>query len=339
MRGGSQSLFVRDSAGNPYIAKCVGNPQGTRTLINEWVVSRLLKHLRASTPEVHALRIERGIEGDNLLEFQMGERKVPIAAGLHLGSRCPVDPEEKVVFDFLPTRLLHKVSNLPDLLLAFVFDRWVNQTDSRQAIFIRERSSTSGGAFRLYLIDHGHSFGGSRWELREGALNGLYRDRSIYADPAARSECQAAVDRIRALPDGNFFSIEKEIPSEWLEHEDRAEMTRLLELLSGRRSRLHDMVDRALGQIQQAGMAVPKAADQRRLLGALLLAVCLPSAGALAGLGGIEVEPGAKRHAEQPSLNLVARSRTGDVIHQCGVRIWQEEEGSFCLEVLKPQVQ
>src|SRR5262249_35091586 len=124
-----------------------------------------------------------------------------------------------------------------------------------------------------------------------------------------------------------------------LEGEDREEMSRLLELLSGRRSRLHDMVDRALAQIQQAGMAVPKAADQRRLLGALLLAACLPSAGSLAGLDGIEVEPGAKRHLERPSLNLVARSRSGDVIHQCGVRIWQEQEGSFCVEVLTAQVQ
>jgi hypothetical protein len=221
MRGGAQSLLVRDSAGNAYIAKCVGNPQGTRTLINEWIVSRLLKYLRVSTPEIHALRIERGIPGDNLLEFDMGNRKVPIEPGVHLGSCCPVDPQQKAIFDFLPARLLHKVVNLPDLLLAFAFDKWVNQTDTRQAIFIRERSSQTTASFRTYLIDHGHSFGGSRWEFCDGALNGLYGTRSIYDSPDANAECHRAVDRINGLPVSSVFSIESEVPGEWLQPGDR----------------------------------------------------------------------------------------------------------------------
>jgi hypothetical protein len=276
MRGGSQSLLVRDGAGNAYVAKCVGNPQGTRTLINEWMAGRLLKYLRASTPEVQAIGIERGIPGDNLLEFQMGNRKVPIAPGVHLGSRCPADPEQKAIFDFLPRRLLHKVGNLPDLLLAFVFDRWVGQTDSRQAIFIRERAAEKTAPYRLYLIDHGQSFGGSRWEFCDGGLSGLYRDRSIYAGSKAEFECHSAVDRIKQIPESSLFSIEREIPDDWLEAGDREEMQRLLELLSGRRGKLHERIDRALRQVQQAGLGLPKTADGRLLLGALLLFACLP---------------------------------------------------------------
>jgi hypothetical protein len=287
MRGGSQSLLVRDGGGNAYIAKCVGNPQGTRTLINEWMVSRLLKYLRVSTPEVEALGIERGIPGDNLLEFHMGNRKVPIVPGVHLGSRCPVDPEQKAIFDFLPRRLMHKVVNLPDLLLAFVFDKWVNQTDSRQAIFIRERSAERAAKYRLYLIDHGQSFGGSRWEFCDGALNGLYRDRSIYESPTAEFDCHRAVDRINELPEMSMFSIEKEIPEEWLQPGDRQEMRRLLELLSGRRTKLHDTIDRALRQVQEAGIAMPKTADGRLLLGALLVLACLPGPPASSKSSGI----------------------------------------------------
>lgn len=327
MRGGSQSLLVRDAAGNPYIAKCVGNPQGTRTLINEWVVGRLLKHLRVSTPEVHALKIDRGIPGDELLEFHMGNRKVPIAPGVHLGSRCPVDPERKAIFDFLPNRLLHKVGNLPDLLLAFVFDRWVNQVDSRQAIYIRELSPTRTGVFRVYLIDHGQSFGGTHWELRDSALTALYRDRSIYEGPRAYSECHSAVDRIKELPEKSLFSIEKDIPVEWLEPGDREEMTRLLELLCGRRTKLHDTVNRALRQIQQAGVAIPKTSDGRRMLGALLLLACLPSPVRLNGLGrmDIEVRPSEDRASAATTFNLTARSR-GQTINECGVRIWRGNE-------------
>jgi hypothetical protein len=328
MRGGTQSLFVRDAAGNPYIAKCVGNPQGTRTLINEWIIGRLLKHLRVSTPEVHALRIDRGIPGDELLEFDMGNRKVPIAPGVHFGSRCPVDPEQKVILDFLPRHLMHKVGNLPDLLLAFVFDRWVNQVDTRQAIYIRERSANTTGSFRVYLIDHGQSFGGTHWQLRDGGLTALYRDRSIYEGPTAYSECHRAVDRINELPERSLFSIENDVPVEWLQQDDREQMTRLLELLCGRRTKLHDTVNRALKQMQQAGVVIPKTSDGRRMLGALLLLACLPSSMPLNGLGGIDIEvsAGEKRVPAAPAFHLTARSRTRQTINECGIRIWRGNE-------------
>ncbi|MGH9618593.1 MAG: hypothetical protein ACRD45_02630 [Bryobacteraceae bacterium] len=273
MRGGSQSLLVRDQAGNAYIAKCVGNPQGTRTLINEWIVSRLLKHLRVSTPDIGALRIERGTPGEHLLEFQVGNRKIPIAPGLHLGSACPADPDRRAIFDFLPRRLLHRVVNLPDLFLSFTFDKWVNQTDSRQTIFIRERGA-GGVQFRTYMIDHGLSFGGSRWEVSDSPLNGLFYDRSVYDHPAFEAECHAAVARIQDLPESSFSSVKEEIPPEWLAPGDREEMTRLLELLCGRRRNLHGIVDRTLRQLHEAGI-VPKAAESKVLLGSLLLLVCL----------------------------------------------------------------
>jgi hypothetical protein len=279
---------------------------------------------------VHALKIDRGIPGDELLEFDMGNRKVPIAPGLHLGSRCPVDPERKAILDFLPRRLMDKVGNLPDLLFAFVFDRWVNQVDARQAIYIRERSADAGGSFRVYLIDHGQSFGGTHWELRESALTALYRDRSIYDGPRAYSECHNAVDRINELPERSLFSIEHEIPEEWFQPGDRAEMSRLLELLSGRRTRLHDTVNRALKQIQQAGVAIPKTSDGRRMLGALLLLACLPSPVQLRGLGGIEVEVNA---GDECAFHFTARSRARQTLNKCDMQIWQDNENAYFLRV------
>jgi hypothetical protein len=271
MRGGTQALLVRDRTGQAYIAKCAGNPQGTRTLINEWVVSRLLNHLRLSTPGVNALNIERGIPGDHLLEFQMGNRNVPIAPGIHLGSPCPVDPDRKAIFDFLPRRLLHKVVNLPDLLMAFVFDKWVNQVDTRQAVFIRERSKSADVNFRAYLIDHGLSFGGSRWEICDGALNGLYHDRSIYEHPALEDACQDVIERIRRLPDEALFSIEKEIPPEWLEGQDREQLTRLFTILCERRIDLSETVERALRRLHETRSGLPRGTEAFLVLGVVLL--------------------------------------------------------------------
>lgn len=276
MRGGAQALLVRDTEGKAYIAKCVGNPQGTRTLINEWIVSRLLRHLQISTPEVRPLRLQRGIPGDELLEFHVGDRKIPIENGIHFGSACPVDPDRKAIFDFLPRRLLNSVLNLPDLILSFAFDKWVNQVDTRQAIFIRERCTGQAAKFRAYLIDHGLSFGGSRWEFSDTARSALYFDRSLYAGSATQGDFEAIIDRIQKLPQETLFSIEREIPAEWLARGDRQEVSRLLELLDDRRTKLHETVERALRELGESGIYVPKASEARRLLGALLLFCCLP---------------------------------------------------------------
>jgi len=197
LRGGSQPLLVRAAGDDVYVAKCAGNPQGNRTLINEWIVTRLLKLLKLCAPEVHPLQIDTGLPGGDLLQFKMGQRTLPVHAGLHLGSRCPVDPAQAAIFDFLPRALLPKVVNLPDLIGAFAVDKWVGQTDSRQAIFTRERSLNRGAEFRAHLIDHGQSFAGSRWEFFDSPLQGLYYDRSIYARPNVEAECQQTVDRIR----------------------------------------------------------------------------------------------------------------------------------------------
>lgn len=325
MRGGSQSLLVRDQAGNAYIAKCVGNPQGTRTLINEWIVSRLLKRLRVSTPKVSALRIERGTPGEHLLEFQVGNRKIPIAPGVHLGSACPADPDRQAIFDFLPRRLLHRVVNLPDLFLSFAFDKWVNQSDSRQTIFIRERGA-GGVQFRTYMIDHGLSFGGSRWEVSDSPLNGLFYDRSIYDHPAFEAECHVAVARIQNLPESSFSSLEEEIPPEWLAPGDREEMTRLLELLCGRRRKLHGIVDRTIRQLHEAGI-VPKTAESKVLLGSLLLLMCLTRslAPASAGTGAPAAPMQTVRVKSGSSLGPVRLATSFDfaLSRRYGIRIWR----------------
>lgn len=337
MRGGAQALLVRDATGNAYVAKCVGNPQGTRTLINEWIVSRLLKYLRMSTPAVHPLRIERDLPGGELLEFQVGKEKIPIPPGIHLGSRCPVDPARKAIFDFLPRRLLNSVVNLPDVIAAFAFDKWVNQTDTRQAIFVRERSTGPSAKFRAYLIDHGLSFGGSRWEMWDGALNGLYFDRAVYDNPSTVTECHAAVDRIRELPERDLLSIEKEIPLEWLKAGDTEEMTRLLELLCTRRAKLHDTIDRALRQLDEAGIVIPKASERKQLLGALLLLACIPRSLSPTRMGrGIEF--GAARTVEPWRAQRIGDAQLStsfDFTVHSGI---EEENKTYRVQIWKRQV-
>ncbi len=314
MRGGAQALLVRDEAGNAYVAKCVENPQGTRTLINEWIVSRLLKYLRLSTPAVSAIQIGGGVQGGNLLQFQVGSKSIPIPSGIHCGSACPANPAHKAIFDFLPRRLMQNVVNLPDLIMALAFDKWVSQTDTRQAIFIRERCAGPDAKFRAYLIDHGLSFGGSRWEMSDDTLNGLYHDRSVYDSPGTAHLCHAAVDRIQELREEDLSSLVPDIPEEWLKAGDREEVTRLLELLCYRRAKLHDTMERVLRQLDEAGIVMPSASDRKRLLGALLLLASIPRPSTSAGtatpvwLNVIRcVEPAAARRHHKQAVSISSK--------------------------------
>lgn len=240
--------------------------------MNEWIVSRLLTHLRLSTPEVRALRLNRGIPGEELLQFRIGNRTKPIEEGLHLGSRCPVDPERKAIYDFLPRKLLDKVGNLPDLLMGFVFDKWVSQCDARQAIFVRERlPGETASLFRTYLIDHGLTFGGSRWEFSDRPMAGLFVDRSIYNRPELETIFHSTVDRIQELPEENLESIGQEVPADWLAGNDGEEVSRLIEALAKRRVTLHETIDRTLRQLEEAGIAVPRSKANRYSIGILVL--------------------------------------------------------------------
>ena len=340
LRGGTQALLVRDSSGVPYVAKFVGNPQGTRTLINEWIVNRLLKHLRVSTPEIHPLRLQRKIPGGELLYFHIGNRTLPIQEGIHLGSRCPVDPSKKAIFDFLPRTLLNKIANLPDLLFALVFDKWVNQTDTRQAIFIRERSAadTPTPTLRTYLIDQGLCFGGSRWEFEELPLAGLFHDRSIYSSIDLEAVCHANVEKIQQLSDECLFSTIQDLPEEWLQAEDRDELNRLLETLAKRRLTLHDTVDRTLRQLQEAGIVTPTYATSRNLLALAVILACIPSALAARAIVNVERTDVSNRAHQglknmpatggEANFQLIARTQSGELLCQRSFRVQAQKKAT-----------
>jgi hypothetical protein len=162
MRGGSQAHLVEGNDGHFYVAKFKGNPQGNRTLINEWFAHELFRWFGISTPPLRVLRLTKAVQAiSEDLVFQLGKTQVAVEPGLHLGSQCPVNPATTAIFDFLPRRILGGVTNLEDFGKALVLDQFLGQADARQAIFIRERSGKGTLHYRAYLIDHGWMFGGA----------------------------------------------------------------------------------------------------------------------------------------------------------------------------------
>jgi hypothetical protein len=250
MRGGSQAFLVEGEDDQFYIAKFSGNPQGNRTLINEWITHRLFLQLGSSTPALRVLKFTPETKQIERLYFQIGSRYVQIEGMFHLGSQCPANPTTTAIYDFLPRTLLSKVVNLADFGTAFVVDRWLAQTDSRQAIFVRERASSNNPKLRLYLIDHGMSFAGTQWETPDSPLYGLYIDRSVYSIVDMNAACEEALSRIHTLSETDLYAAAEDIPSCWFSESDYDTLAKLFAVLERRRNRLQSIVSRHLNTLE-----------------------------------------------------------------------------------------
>ena len=250
VRGGSQARLVEGQDGHFYIAKFTANPQGNRTLVNEWIAQSIMAELGISTAPLRILRLPAALRNEELF-FAVGDKKIPIEGEWHLGSLCPVNPETKVIFDFLPRRLLERVVNLNDFAKAFVFDRWCYQLDQRQAVFVRERGSAEGQIrLRAYCIDHGMAFAGSSWELHEATGHGLYIDPSIYSLVNMPEICEETVSRIEALTEGQIFAALATLPDCWLSPGDVELLNRLLKTLCKNRSGLRRAIASPLASLR-----------------------------------------------------------------------------------------
>jgi hypothetical protein len=140
MRGGAQSHLMEGEDGEFYVVKFSNNPQHRRILINEWLASAFLRYLQIYAPETALIDLTPElVAGSQQLHMTLGSRHIPPEAGLDFGSRVAVHPDRVAIYDFLPDSLLYKVENRADFLGTLVFDKWVGNADSRQAIFFRAK--------------------------------------------------------------------------------------------------------------------------------------------------------------------------------------------------------
>src|SRR5579862_6392523 len=130
MRGGAQAHLLQCDDGHFYVVKFRENPQHRRILINEWIASAFLSHLRISTPPVAMVSLSAGfLEANPDVYIQLGSRHQAVEPGRHFGSRYPGDPAKIMVYDFLPDTLLDKVANASEFLGVLAFDKWMSNAD------------------------------------------------------------------------------------------------------------------------------------------------------------------------------------------------------------------
>jgi hypothetical protein len=246
MSGGARSYLVQGEDKHYYVAKFRNNPQGNRTLVNEWMASTLLHRLGASTPKIRSLYLSADLQRSADLCFSRRSARVPVPTGIHLGSQCPVDPQKQAIFDFLPFHMYNKVENLRDIALALVFDCWVGHLDSRQAIFYRRPRSGTTASLQLSLIDHGYCFGALEWNPNRAApLHGFYGDRRVYR-LLSTSEVELAVKRIQCLSSTDIEDATSTAPRALLSPGDEQALLELLSGLHRRHSRLDELVHASL---------------------------------------------------------------------------------------------
>jgi hypothetical protein len=244
MQGGSQADLVLTDRGY-YVVKWVQNPQHRRVLVNEMISAELLRRLRIAAPEwavVHA--DDEFLDANPEVRINLRHGHASIKAGCHFGSRVPVDPIEKAIYDFLPPRLHDRVTNLNDFLRVLIFDLWVDNSDGRQAIFF----ATPKGHFAAQMIDNGHTLGfdGTDWRMKDQPVGKCY-PLSIerFLTRKAGDEFESVITDILAVVEKDLSNILHLVRAEWLA-DDEVALGRVFVDLARRSRRLPDLVADAL---------------------------------------------------------------------------------------------
>jgi len=252
MRGGCQAHLLEVDTDRRYVVKFSNNPQGRRTLVNEWVGNKIAEYLGIRTPETAIVRCSRAFlesNADIYIEYaHFRERPLP---GPHFGSLYPDTPREMAIFDIFPSKLLRDVTNRQDFMGMLAVDKWLGNADARQAIFHAAQdddaetastsNTTSQRRYVAEMIDFGQVFNGEHWEFLDAPLLGLYRDPEVYDGIDYDRDVEPWIEKVRQFPAEQIERIAAEIPEIWI-GKDRPQFERLLNQLLRRRARIGDLM-------------------------------------------------------------------------------------------------
>lgn len=233
-----------------YVVKWQQNPYSTRVLVNEVIGSELLRLLRIASPEWAMVYVDdHFVHANPAARIFLENGSVPVRSGWHFGSRVPVDPEKKSIYDFLPADLQPNITNLNDFFRLFVFDLWADNSHGRQAIFF----SAPGRRFAGQMIDNECCFGfnGLEWQIGDLPLYQKYPLRAErYLSLEADVQFEEAVADIQAIDGSDLEAIRRIVPGDWIGN-DPASVVRLLDELRHRVTRLPELLHTAKAELIQ----------------------------------------------------------------------------------------
>lgn len=257
MRGGAQAHLVEASDGRYYVVKFAQNPQGRRILVNELVSSVVLRQLGVATPEVAFVTVDDEFQRRNP-ECWTGreDRRIPVSAGVHFGSRYPASRGEWPIYDFLPDPLLRKVYNRDNFLGVLVADKWMSNADGRQAIFYRGAVEVGGKQMGdhwvAFMIDNGSMFQGGKWTFGESPAQGVYCRLAAYGAPISLRNFEPWLAVLWSISKSLVDEVHALAPPEWIDGGEH-ELTHMLRRLDARRCRVRGLLLDAIEYINARG--------------------------------------------------------------------------------------
>jgi HipA-like protein len=246
MRGGAQSQLLRCDDGAYYVVKFQNNPQGIKVLANDLLGTILARQLGLPVcqPAIVIVR-EALIHNSDDMYIELKSSHAPCRSGSCFGSRYPSHKNRAgssvldMTYDCLPRAEIPAVENLADFAGMFVFDRWTGNTDTRQAIFNREKTSLH---YRATMIDQGCCFNGAKWNFPSVPARISLYDSPPYSSCKGFDAFEPWLDRLEDdITETTLLEAGKEIPKEWYEY-DVDGLARLLESLNRRRKGIRDLL-------------------------------------------------------------------------------------------------
>ena len=139
--------------------------------------------------------------------------------------------------------MLKKVANVGDFVGALVADKWLGNTDSRQAIFFRvgTGSALPSRTWVCQMIDHGMCFDGRNWKLEDRLLSGVYINPAVYDSVLGWNQLEPWFQAADEIDEADFCEVIASAPWEWIGEE--TELWQLVDRLIARRRRIPDLID------------------------------------------------------------------------------------------------
>lgn len=240
--GATSPQLFRANDGKVYVVKLQNNPMGTKVLINEYVAWWFGLQMELCFPVSDLIEIDEAV-----IKKSRRLRAAHIKKGPHFASQYLHNNH------YVTRRALQRAANKQVMAGVMLFDHMfhnVDRTKNRKNLLVCKEEET----YMLYAIDNSHLFVRGHWNQRsleklvgKIVVNQWHAYGWLLRHFCIAEDFRVYAEKIRKIDDNEFFTMVKNIPSEWL-HKP-AEGEALVRYMVQRRNMVDEVVAALLGSI------------------------------------------------------------------------------------------
>lgn len=242
LRGHTNPHLMLCEDGKPYIVKFRHNPQGCRALASEYLATKLAQYAHLPLAQCSIIAVPHFIVQRTPALSSVFLSDGTEEVGLHFGSCFVGTGPGDSVYDYLPDSRLGHEDNASIFGGMLAFDKWLSNTDTRQAVFVREKGSMR---YHPHFIDQSQCFAGSKWELNFDPTHGLFHKGQVYRAIKDWEVFEPFIEAFMSVSATAVWTIAQDIPPEWYDGR-RGDLDALVEALLRRRSSIFTLVEKQL---------------------------------------------------------------------------------------------